>query len=46
MDLLDTEQYLQMKMRPFFNDGIEPDENNAFDLKVWDTTRYTEYWQE
>jgi TonB-dependent starch-binding outer membrane protein SusC len=46
MDLMNTRQYLDMRYEAFRNDGIDwalPDVS-AFDLKVWDTTRYTD-WQ-
>ena len=45
IDLLNTEQYLQIRNKAFENDGIEPTENNAFDLLIWDQDRYTD-WQE
>ena len=46
-DLLNTQQYLAMRREAFKNDaiyGIAPDAGNAYDLLVWDTTRYTD-WQ-
>ena len=43
-DMLNTQQYLQMRREAFHNDGIIPNEGNAPDLLVWDTTRYTD-WQ-
>lgn len=45
MDLLNTEQYLQLRRRAFENDGIEPTASNAPDLAVWDQERYTD-WQD
>lgn len=42
--LLNTQQYLTLRREAFKNDGIVPDANNAPDLTVWDTTRYTN-WQ-
>jgi TonB-linked SusC/RagA family outer membrane protein len=45
VDLLNTEDYLQIRKRAFENDGVEPTENNAYDLLVWDQNRYTD-WQE
>lgn len=45
LDLLNTEQYLQIRARAFENDGVVPDANNAYDLVLWDPTRYTD-WQD
>ncbi len=42
--MLNTQQYLQMRREAFKNDGITPTAANAPDLMVWDTTRYTD-WQ-
>lgn len=44
MNLLNTPQYLQMRREAFKNDGVDPTVDNAPDLLVWDTTRYTN-WQ-
>jgi TonB-dependent SusC/RagA subfamily outer membrane receptor len=51
MDLLNTQQYLQMRHQAFANDGIafpsittNPSDNNYDVNGVWDTTRYTN-WQ-
>ena len=35
-------QYLEMRREAFRNDGITPTNANAYDLLVWDTTRYTD----
>ncbi|MES2329906.1 MAG: SusC/RagA family TonB-linked outer membrane protein [Bacteroidota bacterium] len=43
-DLLNTQQYLSMRREAFKNDGIVPTVSNAYDLLVWDTTKYTD-WQ-
>lgn len=43
-DLMNTQEYLAMRREAFANDNREPDPGNAFDLLVWDTTRYTN-WQ-
>ncbi|HVK46771.1 MAG TPA: SusC/RagA family TonB-linked outer membrane protein [Pseudobacter sp.] len=43
MDMLDTRQYLAMRHEAFAMDGLIPDEINAPDLKVWDTTAYTNW---
>ncbi len=45
MELLDTEQFLEMRRKAFINDGMEPNATNAPDLLLWDTTRYTD-WQD
>jgi TonB-dependent starch-binding outer membrane protein SusC len=46
VDLMNTQQYLDMRYEAFRNDGINWKASNvsANDLKVWDTTRYTD-WQ-
>lgn len=44
LELLSTAEYLQMRREAFANDGVEPTIENAPDLLVWDTTRYTD-WQ-
>jgi TonB-dependent starch-binding outer membrane protein SusC len=41
--LLNTQQYLQMRREALKNDGIIPDDKNAPDIMVWDTTRYTDF---
>lgn len=43
MDMLDTKQYLALRHEAFDMDGVTPDELNAPDLKVWDTTAYTNW---
>ena len=44
LDLLNTQQYLQMRREAFANDGI-PITPGEFDIDgTWDTTRYTD-WQ-
>ncbi|MDN6342160.1 MAG: SusC/RagA family TonB-linked outer membrane protein [Lactococcus lactis] len=45
MDLLNTQQYLSMRREAFANDGVEPTDLNAADLKLWDQNRYTD-WQD
>lgn len=42
MDMLNTKQYVDMRREAFQNDGIIPDQSNAPDLLLWDTTRYTD----
>lgn len=47
MKLLNTRQYLDMRYEAYRNDGIDWTQLNTTavnDLKVWDTTRYTD-WQ-
>ncbi|WP_217602381.1 SusC/RagA family TonB-linked outer membrane protein [Chitinophaga sp. GbtcB8] len=41
---LDTQQYLQMRHEGLNNDKRSADSSRDYDLKVWDTTRYTN-WQ-
>lgn len=43
MNMLNTQQYLQMRREAFSNDGIIPDAINAPDLTVFDTTSYTDF---
>lgn len=43
MDLLNTQQYLEMRREAFRNDGVVPTNTNAYDLLLWDTTRYTDF---
>jgi TonB-linked SusC/RagA family outer membrane protein len=45
LDLLNTVDYIQIRQKAFENDGVEPTENNAYDLIVWDQNRYTN-WQD
>lgn len=45
VDLLSTEDYLQIRRRAFENDEVAPTEDNAYDLLVWDQDKYTD-WQE
>lgn len=42
--MLNTEQYVAIRREALGNDGIVPRISNAYDLLVWDTTRYTD-WQ-
>jgi TonB-dependent starch-binding outer membrane protein SusC len=46
IDMLNTRQYLDMRYEAFRNDGInwKDPSVSANDLKIWDTTRYTN-WQ-
>lgn len=43
-DMLNTQQYLQMRRDAFKNDNIQPTVTNAPDLMLYDPTRYTD-WQ-
>ncbi len=43
MPMMDTKQYLSMRKEAFANDGITPDQSNAYDLTLWDTTRNTDW---
>lgn len=47
MDMLNTEQYIQMRREAFRNDGLEPSADPlnpgyAPDIMIWDSTRYTD----
>jgi TonB-linked SusC/RagA family outer membrane protein len=45
-DLLNTQQYLEMRKEAFANDGITEYPENAYDVNgTWDQNRYTD-WQE
>ncbi len=46
VDLLNTEQYLEMRWEGLRNDGETPNEIAYPDLLVWDTTRYTDWQKE
>lgn len=51
MDMLNTRQYLDMRYEALKNDGIaistiSPTNTSYSDLKVWDTTRYTDWQKE
>ncbi|MGV6945180.1 TonB-dependent receptor [Sphingobacterium kyonggiense] len=36
LEMMNTEQYLEIRNEAFTNDGTTPDETNAPDLKLWD----------
>ena len=42
-DMLNSQQYLQMRHEAFANDSIAPTITTAPDLLAWDTTRYTDF---
>lgn len=45
LPMLGLDDYLQMRKEAFKNDGTTPTISNARDLKVWDSTRFTD-WQQ
>ena len=46
MDLMNTEEYLEMREEAYVNDGITEYPFNAYDINgTWDQSRYTD-WQE
>ncbi len=44
IDVMNTQQYLQMRHQAINNDGLTPDPGDDPDLLVWDTTKNTN-WQ-
>ncbi|MCX2680644.1 SusC/RagA family TonB-linked outer membrane protein [Galbibacter sp. EGI 63066] len=45
-DLMNTEEYLQMRREAYANDGVTEYPANAYDINgIWDQNRYTD-WQE
>jgi len=46
MDLMNTEQYLEMRKEAFVNSNITPTVTNAPDILAWDQNRYTDYKKE
>lgn len=47
LDLMHTEQYLDMRRQAFANDGITVYPKNAYDLNgTWDQNRYTDWQKE
>ena len=45
-DMLNTQQYIEMRREAYKNDGITPTPIDAPDLLLWDTTRYTDWQRE
>jgi len=45
-DLLNSQQYLEMRHEAFKNDGRNPRPTKDYDLTLWDTTRYTDWQKE
>jgi len=43
LQVLNTQQYLEMRHEAFANDGVTPTTGNAPDLTFWDTTRNTNW---
>ncbi len=43
MDMLNTQQYIEMRKEAFKNDGTTPTIVTAPDLLLWDNTRYTDF---
>ncbi|HTI11744.1 MAG TPA: SusC/RagA family TonB-linked outer membrane protein, partial [Puia sp.] len=43
LPLLNTRQYVRMRMEALENDGLKPDTRNAPELLSWDTTRSTDW---
>ena len=46
MQLMNTQQYLEMRKEAFLNDGETPANNNAPDVVTWDQNRYTDWKKE
>lgn len=46
LDLMDTQQYLEMRKRAFSNDHTTPEAYNGYDLLYWDQNRYTDWQKE
>ncbi len=44
--LLNTSQYLDMRKEALKNDGVTANNNNAYDLTLWDPNRYTDWQKE
>ncbi|MCM4167365.1 TonB-dependent receptor P3 [Arenibacter antarcticus] len=46
MEILNTEQYINMRRAALANAGREPNPDNDWDLLLWDTDRYTDWPEE
>ena len=47
LDLLSTDEYLEMRREAYANDGIEPIPSNAYDVNgTWDQDRNTDWQRE
>lgn len=43
VEMMDTRQYVAIREKAFANSGAAMTPSNAYDLLVWDTTRYTDF---
>jgi hypothetical protein len=46
IETMGTEEYLDLRRKGFANNNITPTATNAPDLKLWDTTAYTDFHKE
>ncbi|WP_159451613.1 SusC/RagA family TonB-linked outer membrane protein [Pedobacter africanus] len=46
VEMLNTRQYLEMRYEGIKNDGLNINDFPNYDLRVWDTTRYTNWQKE
>jgi len=47
LKLMDTPQYLEMRRQAYYNDGISPYPDSAYDINgTWDQKRYTDWQKE
>jgi TonB-linked SusC/RagA family outer membrane protein len=46
LEMLNTQEYVAMRLEAFKNDGIPVNAASAPDLAIWDTTRYTNWQRE
>lgn len=46
VDMLNTRQYLDMRYEAIRNDALSIASRNNYDLRLWDTTRYTNWQKE
>ncbi len=46
VNLLTTDDYLEMRREAFLNDGASPNQDADFDFSLWDTTRNTDWQKE
>lgn len=45
-DLMNSQQYEEMRLEAFKNDGIIPNVGNAYDLLVWNSASYSDWQKE
>lgn len=43
VDMMNTEQYIKMRLSAYLNDGSTPTVSNGYDIVSWDTSRYTDF---